>query len=100
MSEYARNLFRRSLPSEHGYLPLRVEGALPADLEGTLARIGPGNFAIGDRPYAHPFDGDGVITAVQIGGGQAAGAARLVQTPELQREQRAGKILYGDAAPW
>jgi all-trans-8'-apo-beta-carotenal 15,15'-oxygenase len=100
MSDFARNLFRRSLPREHGFQVLQVEGKLPADLAGTLLRIGPGNFEIAGQPYAHPFDGDGVITALRVGAGGASGAVRLVRTAGLQEELAAGKILYGDAAAW
>jgi all-trans-8'-apo-beta-carotenal 15,15'-oxygenase len=100
MSQFLRELFRRSLPREHGFEPLQVDGTLPEDLAGTLLRVGPGKFELGGAPYAHPFDGDAVITALRVGAGQASGAARLVRTAGLQEELRAGKILYGDAAPW
>jgi all-trans-8'-apo-beta-carotenal 15,15'-oxygenase len=100
MSDFAGNLFRRSLPREHGFQALQIEGKLPADLEGTLLRVGPGNFEIAGQPYAHPFDGDGVITALRVGAGGASGAVRLVRTAGLQEELAAGKILYGDAAAW
>ncbi|WP_439817238.1 carotenoid oxygenase family protein [Zavarzinia sp. CC-PAN008] len=100
LTDYTRDLFRRSLPREHGFEPLEVEGRLPDWLAGTLYRNGPGVFDIAGRPYAHPFDGDGVITALRIAGGRAFGAARIVRTPELEAELRAGRIRHGDAAPW
>jgi all-trans-8'-apo-beta-carotenal 15,15'-oxygenase len=97
---FMRELFRRSLPREHGFEPLRVEGQLPPGLEGTLYRNGPGNFQIGSKLYRHPFDGDGVLSAVRIAGGGAQGAARVVETEGLKAERRVGKILFGGAAPW
>jgi hypothetical protein len=35
----------RDLPREHGFEPLRVEGTIPADLVGTLYRVGPSLFS-------------------------------------------------------
>ncbi|MGZ5968169.1 MAG: carotenoid oxygenase family protein [Polyangiales bacterium] len=83
------------LPREHGFEPLRVEGTLPADLEGTLYRNGPGRFGVGKERYRHWFDGDGAVTAVRIGHVRAFGATRMVQTREYLEEQRAGRRLYG-----
>lgn len=91
-------LWRRGfedLPREHGFLPLRVEGAIPEDLEGTLYRNGPGRFGVGGERYRHWFDGDGAVTAVRIGHGRAFGASKMVQTRAYREEQRAGRRLYG-----
>jgi all-trans-8'-apo-beta-carotenal 15,15'-oxygenase len=67
------------LPREHGFVPLRVEGTVPAPLRGTLYRNGPALFDAGRNP--HWFDGRGAITAVRIEGGRAWGAVRAVRTP-------------------
>jgi len=83
------------LSREHAFEPLRVEGAIPADLEGTLYRNGPAQFAVGGERYRHWFDGDGAVTAVRIGHGRAFGASRMVQTRAYREEQRAGRRLYG-----
>ena len=85
----------RDLPREHAFEPLEVEGRLPPDLTGTLYRNGPGRFSAGGEPYGHWFDGDGAVSAVRLEGGRALGAARLVQTAGLLREQRAGRRLFG-----
>lgn len=82
------------LPREHGYEPLEIEGRLPADLAGTLYRVGPGLFSSFGRRYGHLFDGDGAISAVRFSGGKAFGAARVIQGAELRRERAAGKSLY------
>jgi all-trans-8'-apo-beta-carotenal 15,15'-oxygenase len=83
------------LPREHAFEPLRVTGTLPGDLNGTLFRNGGGHFAAGGERYRHLFDADGAITGVRIEDGKAWGAARMVQTPWLEREAKAGKRLYG-----
>lgn len=83
------------LAREHGFEPLRVEGALPDDLVGTLYRNGPGRFGVGPDRYRHWFDGDGAVTAVRVGHGRAFGATRMVQTRAFVEEQEAGRRLYG-----
>ena len=87
--------YHRNLGREHGFEPLRVEGTLPADLEGTLFRNGPMVYENRGLRYQHVFDGDGGIYAVRMAGGQAQGAVRLVDTRERRRERAAGKALYG-----
>jgi all-trans-8'-apo-beta-carotenal 15,15'-oxygenase len=72
-----------------------VEGTLPASLDGTLYRNGPGLFGVAGERYPHWFDGDGAVSAVRLEGGRARGAVRLVQTDGLTRERRAGKRLFG-----
>jgi len=93
-------LWSKDLTREHGFEPLRVEGTLPGNLRGTLYRNGPGQFGQFGRRYAHPFEGDGAVTAIQIADGQARGASRITPTAGLVAERAAGKILYGLSAPW
>jgi all-trans-8'-apo-beta-carotenal 15,15'-oxygenase len=96
----ALELWSKDLTREHGFEPLRVEGTLPAGLRGTLYRNGPGQFGQFGRRYAHPFEGDGAVTAIQIADGRALGASQITRTTGLAEERAAGKILYGMSAPW
>lgn len=96
----ARRLWTENLPREHGFEPLTIEGALPAELRGTLYRNGPGQLGQHGRRYSHPFEGDGAVTAVRLEGGRALGASRITPTAGLLEERAAGRILYGLAAPW
>jgi all-trans-8'-apo-beta-carotenal 15,15'-oxygenase len=85
-----------NLAREHAFIPLRVEGKLPAVLRGTLYRNGPGRFDVAGERYRHWFDSDGAVTAVRLDGtGGALGATKLVATPWREREKRAGRRLYG-----
>lgn len=90
----ARPAFLPDLPREHGFEPLRVEGRLPENLQGTLYRCGPAKFSIGGEPYLHWFDADGAVAAVRIANGRVEGAVRMVQTRWLREEQRANRQLY------
>lgn len=92
--------FVESVAREHGFEPMRVEGPLPPELNGTLYRVGPGLFERFGRRYAHPFEADGAVTAVRFGAGHAQGAVRVIQSAELREEMRRGRPLYGSIAPW
>ena len=86
----------RDLAREHAFESLRVRGKLPEGLVGTLYRNGPGRFsAAGKERYGHWFDGDGAVCAVRLAEGGATGAVRVVRTEGLEREERAGKRLFG-----
>ena len=84
-----------SQPSEFAYEVTDIEGAVPASLEGTYFRNGPGLFEAEDgQKYAHPFDGDGLVSSVTLRGGKAFFRARYVRTEGYVAERKAGKILY------
>ena len=93
-------LAERSLPREHGFEPLTVEGSLPAELHGTLYRNGPGLSSLYGRAYGHLFEGDGAITAVRFAHGGAYGACRVIEGAELRAERTAGRALYGFGRTW
>ena len=98
-SLYTR-LLTENLPREHGFEPLEIEGKLPDELQGTLFRNGPGQFEQFGRRYAHPFEGDGAVTAIRLDGGRAFGACKLTASTGLVEERAAGRVRYGLAAPW
>ncbi len=98
--DLALELWSKDLTREHGFEPLRVEGALPASLRGTLYRNGPGQFGQFGAHYAHPFEGDGAVTAIRFDNGQATGASKITPTTGLVEERAARKMIYGTSAPW
>jgi len=85
----------RDLPREHGFEPLAVEGELPAELDGTLYRIGPGLLSAFGERYGHWFDGDGAVYAIRFEAGRAEGAARVVESAGLLEERRRGRRIFG-----
>src|ERR1044071_8618071 len=92
----------RDFTKDHGFQPLRVEGRLPEELRGTLMRVGPVTFGVGQERYKHWFDGDGGILAARFDGSGAQGAARLIDNPSMRAEREAGRIIsrgYGTAVP-
>ena len=93
-------LWTESLPREHGFEPLRIEGKLPPQLRGTLYRNGPGQFSQFGKRYTHPFEADGAATAIRIAGGTAHGASRVHTSAGLVEERAAGKMLYNLSVSW
>jgi carotenoid cleavage dioxygenase-like enzyme len=91
----------RNLQRPHGFEALEVAGTLPEDLVGTLVRVGPGLFERFGVRVSHPFEADGVVSAVRFdGNGGAVGAARVIESAGYRAEQAAGRRLYGAGAPW
>lgn len=84
----------RSLKTEYSYWVTEITGAVPAELNGTLFRNGPGLLDVNGDRYGHPFDGDGMICRLTFTEGKVHFANSFVKTPEFLAEQKAGKILY------
>lgn len=72
----------------------RISGRLPADLQGSFYRNGPGRFELGGERYHHWFDGDGFVQRWTIGGGQVRHQGRFVETRRFLDESQAGQFLY------
>jgi len=74
---------------------LAVEGQIPAELRGTLYRMGPARWDIyGDR-LRHWFDGDGMVHALEVHGGGVRYRCRFVQQSAHVAEDRARRRLFG-----
>ncbi len=71
-----------------------VSGSLPEQLSGTLYKNGPGRLERSGQWVHHPFDGDGMITAVKIKNGKITFSNRFVQTEAWKEEEKAGKFIY------
>jgi carotenoid cleavage dioxygenase-like enzyme len=79
---------------EREILELPVEGAIPAELDGTYLRNGP-NPQFEPLAYNFPFDGDGMIHAIALRDGRASYRNRWVTTAGLRAERRVGRAVYG-----
>jgi all-trans-8'-apo-beta-carotenal 15,15'-oxygenase len=85
----------RNVGVELSDVPLTpARGSLPAGLLGTLYRNGPGRLERGGQWVHHPFDGDGMITAVRFAEGRALLRNRFVRTEGWQAEEQAGRFVY------
>lgn len=86
-------LLGRSIVGEQHYAP-EVEGTLPAGLNGTLYRNGPGLFERGGVRKRQVLDGDGLVQALKLTDGTAEYRCRFVRTEKFAAEEVAGKYLY------
>lgn len=103
--EFARALERnpmllgwRSVRADRLQCEARIDGRLPADLQGTFFRNGP---AVLDRfgvRYRHWFEGDGMLQAFRFDGRRISHRARVVATPKLARESAANRRLISGFA--
>lgn len=74
---------------------LPVEGIIPAELAGTLYRIGPARHDVyGDRNGSW-FDGDGMAHSLRFSGGRVWYRNRFVQTTKKNDEDAARRRIYG-----
>lgn len=83
-----------SVQAEEEYWIDSIEGQIPPELSGTLFRNGPGLLDIKGHRIHHPFDGDGMISAIAFDKGRAYFRNRFIRTVAYLEEQKAGKILY------
>ena len=73
---------------------LRVEGELPAEMDGDYIRNGPNPRFAPIGAYVYPLDGDGMLHRVQVRDGRARYTNRFVRTPALVAEEAAGRALW------
>ena len=71
-----------------------VRGVVPAELQGTFYRNGPGRLERDGHRVHHPFDGDGMIAAMRFENGSVCLSNRFVRTEGWLAEEKAGKVLY------
>lgn len=83
-----------NLDEEHTYWLDVAEGAVPANLEGTFIRNGPGRQKIGDTPYGHWFDGCGMLSVFSIADGKVHFKNRYVRTPKYVKETAEQRIAF------
>jgi carotenoid cleavage dioxygenase-like enzyme len=72
---------------------LAVVGELPAELDGTYLRNGP-NPQFPPLGRHHWADGDGMVHAIELGGGRATYRNRWVRTKGFELERKRGRALW------
>ena len=76
-------------------LPLKlIKGEKIKSLKGTLYRNGPGQLERGGQWVHHPFDGDGMISAIAFNNGEANFSNRFVRTKGWLEENKSGRFCY------
>ena len=78
---------------ENQPLPLS-KGVSIQELNGTLFRNGPGILERDGQWLHHPFDGDGMITAIKFENGVASISNKFVRTKGYLEEEKQNKFIY------
>ncbi len=69
-------------------------GEIPKNLSGILYKNGPGKLERDGQWVHHPFDGDGMITAIRFDNGIVHLSNSFVKTKAWQEEEKAKKFIY------
>ncbi len=88
--------FRQNL-QEREILNLPVEGELPAWLQGSLIRNGPG-MVQADKPMRHWFDGLAMLHKFSLAGGRVDYLSRFVECEAYRAVRETGRMTYSDFA--
>jgi len=76
---------------------LEVVGEIPPELNGMFVRTGP-NPQFAPMGAYHPFDGDGMLHAVDIADGKARYRNRWIESKGLLAERARGESCFGGMA--
>src|SRR4051794_1885906 len=87
-----------TLDAERRLDELEVEGTMPAWLQGSLLRIGPGRYEIGDRTVNHWFDGLSMLHSFGFAEGKVSYANKLLETRAARAAAETGEIAYSEFA--
>lgn len=77
---------------------LPVEGRVPAWLQGTLVRNGPGTFEVGRQSYRHWFDGLAMLHRFSFANGEVSYANKFLNTKAYEEAMATGRISYSEFA--
>ncbi len=88
-------LLYKSLNQEVHIPELAIKGKIPAWLEGTLMRIGPGKFETAKQPINHAFDGFGMVHSFTLKDGRASYSNKFLQTSYYKNATKSGYISTG-----
>ncbi|XP_018594383.1 beta,beta-carotene 15,15'-dioxygenase [Scleropages formosus] len=74
----------------------RVNGCIPEWLKGTLVRIGPGMFTVGDTAYNHWFDGMALMHSFAFRGGDVMYRSRYLRGDTYTANMEANRIVVSE----
>uniref|UniRef100_A0A667ZZN7 Beta-carotene oxygenase 1, like n=1 Tax=Myripristis murdjan TaxID=586833 RepID=A0A667ZZN7_9TELE len=76
--------------------PEPLAGTLPAWLQGTLIRNGPGLFSVGDSEYNHWFDGSSLIHSFTFSNGEVFYKSKFLKSDTYKRNIKANRIIVSE----
>src|SRR5690349_17377389 len=87
-----------SLDEEIELDDLPIVGSVPAWLEGTLLRNGPGKFEVGESKFRHWFDGFSMLHRFSFHDGRVSYANKFLQSTTYKVSLQEGRIAFGGFA--
>lgn len=82
--------------NELRHAPVRVTGALPADLRGTYLRNGANVQFDDSKALLHAFCGAGMLHQIEIRDGGATYSNTYVRTPRFEADRQAGREVFAE----
>lgn len=82
-------------------IPAKVSGVIPPWLGGSLLRMGPGLFEVGDELLHHLFDGQAIIHKFDLKNGQVTYHRKFIRTDAYVRAMTENRVViteFGTAA--
>ncbi|XP_078114526.1 retinal Mueller cells isomerohydrolase-like isoform X1 [Sander vitreus] len=82
-------------------IPAKICGVIPSWLGGSLLRMGPGLFEVGDEPFYHLFDGQALMHKFDLKDGQVTYYRKFIKTDAYVRAMTENRIVvteFGTAA--
>ncbi|XP_027146349.1 retinal Mueller cells isomerohydrolase [Larimichthys crocea] len=82
-------------------IPAEITGDIPSWLGGSLLRMGPGLFEVGDEPFHHLFDGQALMHKFDLKDGQVTYFRRFIRSDAYVRAMTEKRIViteFGTAA--
>ncbi|XP_023646659.2 beta,beta-carotene 15,15'-dioxygenase [Paramormyrops kingsleyae] len=73
-----------------------ISGCLPDWLQGTLLRIGPGMFNVGDTSYNHWFDGMALIHSFTFKDGEVYYQSKFLNSETYRKNMTANRIVVSE----
>ncbi|XP_061681328.1 retinal Mueller cells isomerohydrolase-like [Syngnathoides biaculeatus] len=74
-------------------IPAKITGLLPTWLDGSLLRMGPGLFEVGDQHYHHLFDGQALIHKFDLKNGQVTYYRKFLKTDAYVRAMTENRVV-------
>uniref|UniRef100_A0A3Q2EBH3 Retinoid isomerohydrolase RPE65 b n=1 Tax=Cyprinodon variegatus TaxID=28743 RepID=A0A3Q2EBH3_CYPVA len=74
-------------------IPANITGVIPSWLGGSLLRMGPGLFEVGDEPFHHLFDGQALMHKFDLKGGQVTYFRKFIRTDAYVRAMTEKRVV-------
>src|SRR5262245_39619763 len=87
-----------TLDAERRVDSLEVEGAIPPWLAGSLLRVGPARYEVGDRVVNHWFDGLSMLHRFSFADAGVSYANRFLETRAYRAATATGEISFSEFA--